>query len=534
MVILFRACSEARHGGSIMNDFEEISQPLPGFSRRQFLSSVLAMGGLSLFRPSFSGACSRSATQDPACTSVRWLDGGRPSVEGYPDRRSYAPGDSVTLFMSAAQRTRATVTIHRLGAEAKLVWSAPVWVSPRTIPSDASEHGCGWEEGETSRVSFEVPSDWPSGFYRITMSASSPNRAAREGEAFFIVRAQDSARRAGTLLLLSTNTYCAYNNYGITAATGGGATRGSFYDRARAVSFHRPLPAGFLSAYDCRPGEAISRQSQYAGWDKWEWPFVQWAERNGIELDYAANEDLERDPGLLSPYRLVLSVGHDEYWSRGMRAALDRHIRGGGNAAFFSGNVCYRSVRFDQADSRLILDGEMDGASLWSHCEGPNQPENLLTGVSFCYGALQPDPVPYTIYHPEHWVFEGLWPGGRRPGQFPLVGCIGYECDGCDIEWTGGIPVASHRDGTPASFHILGLAPGRMPEYEARVHSTALFGRADGCTPWGRDLRQGAAVLGLWNDGGTVVTVGCTEWARHLDDPLVAQITRNIIRRLTS
>ena len=72
-----------------------------------------------------------------------------------------------------------------------------------------------------------------------------------------------------------------------------------------------------------------------------------------------------------------------------------------------------------------------------------------------------------------------------------------------------------------------------MREYEAVVHSTALFGRDDGLTPWGRDLRDGAAVLGLWTEVGTVVTVGCTEWARHLNDPVVAQITRNILGRLS-
>lgn len=517
-----------------MNDSGDIHRPFQGCSRRQFLSSVLAMAGPSFCRPSLTSACSRPLSQDPACALVHWLDGGRPDVEGYSDRRSYVAGDHVTLFMSAAKRTSATVTIHRIGADVTVVWSASVRVLPKAIPPDASEHGCGWEDGESSKISFEVPSNWPSGFYRITMSASSPGGPARDGEAFFVVRAPDQDRRGRTLLVVSTNTYCAYNNYGAAVAAGGGTTRGGFYDWARAVSFHRPLPAGFLSAYRCRPDEAPSRQSRYAGWDKWEWPFVQWAERNGIALDYAVNEDLEQDPGLLSRYRLVLSVGHDEYWSLGMRAALDRYIRTGGNVAFFSGNVCYRSVRFDPVDSRLILEGEMDGDALWSHRDGPNQPENQLTGVSFCYGALQPDPVPYTIYHPEHWVFEGLWPGGRGSGSFPPVGCIGYECDGCDIEWAGGVPVATHRDGTPANFQILGLAPGRMPDYEATVHSNALFGRNDGFTPWGRDLRRGAAVLGLWADGGTVVTVGCTEWARHLDDPLVAQITQNIIRRLAS
>ena len=106
--------------------------------------------------------------------------------------------------------------------------------------------------------------------------------------------------------------------------------------------------------------------------------------------------------------------------------------------------------------------------------------------MSFCYGALNPTPIPYTIYQPDHWVFEGLWSAGGKPERFLQVGCIGYECDGCDVEWVRGMPIASHRDCTPENFEILGLAPGRMPDYEAVVHSKALFGLDQGFTPGAR------------------------------------------------
>lgn len=435
--------------------------------------------------------------------------------------------------MSSQRRTRATVRIQRLGAEQELVWSAPVWVQSKVIPVDASENGCRWESEEGGKLSFEVSDDWSSGFYRVTMSAPYDGSRERHGEAFFVVRSMNPGRKSRILLILSTNTYFSYNNFGAADGSGIVTTRGSFYDQARIASFRRPLPLGFLSPYECRTSEAPSRHQRYAGWDKWEWPFVLWAEREGIALDYATNEDLERSPDLLSSYRLVLSVGHDEYWSEGMRSTLDRYIRRGGNVAFFSGNVCYRKVTLDVPESRLFLEGDMDGTALWSHHKGPHRPENRLTGVSFCYGALNPAPVPYTIYQPEHWVFDGIWPGGGRRNEFPQAGCIGYECDGCDLEWVSGVPIASHRDGTPENFRILGLARGRMPDYESAVHSKALFGLDEGVTPWGNDLRQGAAVLGLWTQEGTVLTVGCTEWARHLEDPIVAQITRNIIRRLS-
>ena len=43
----------------------------------------------------------------------------------------------------------------------------------------------------------------------------------------------------------------------------------------------------------------MSEWAGSAGWPSWELPFVQWAEGNGIELDYAVNADLELVPGLL-------------------------------------------------------------------------------------------------------------------------------------------------------------------------------------------------------------------------------------------
>ena len=69
----------------------------------------------------------------------------------------------------------------------------------------------------------------------------------------------------------------------------------------------------------------------------------------GYELDVAISEDLEQHPEVLEGHRLFVSVGHDEYWSWGMRDALDAFTDAGGNAAIFSGNTCFWQVRFDDA-----------------------------------------------------------------------------------------------------------------------------------------------------------------------------------------
>ena len=67
----------------------------------------------------------------------------------------------------------------------------------------------------------------------------------------------------------------------------------------------------------------------------------------GFAIDVATSQDLERHPEVLDGHRLFLSVGHDEYWSWGMRDAVEGFTAGGGNAAFLSGNTCWWQVRFD-------------------------------------------------------------------------------------------------------------------------------------------------------------------------------------------
>ncbi|MCB1262012.1 MAG: hypothetical protein KDB33_16735, partial [Acidimicrobiales bacterium] len=86
-----------------------------------------------------------------------------------------------------------------------------------------------------------------------------------------------------------------------------------------------------------------------AGWPDWEQPFIAWAERQGYAVDVCTNADLEEHPGLLAPgtYPLVLSVGHDEYWSSAMRDTVEAHIAAGGNAAFLSGNTSFWQVRHE-------------------------------------------------------------------------------------------------------------------------------------------------------------------------------------------
>jgi hypothetical protein len=67
---------------------------------------------------------------------------------------------------------------------------------------------------------------------------------------------------------------------------------------------------------------------------------------------------------------------------------------------------------------------------------------------------------------------------------------------------------------------------------EAEFHAWRVLGSSDAATT--ERLAYGSAVLGTYTRGGTVVSVGCTEWAAALadGDPHVETVTRTILGRL--
>jgi hypothetical protein len=99
---------------------------------------------------------------------------------------------------------------------------------------------------------------------------------------------------------------------------------------------------------------------------------------------------------------------------------------------------------------------------------------------------------------------------------------VGYECDGCEFEMRDGLPVPTHRDGTPEGFAILATCPAKWHPDDALWYERFPANRV------------GAAVLGTYTRGGTVVTAGTTDWSHGLrgKDPVVERITRNVLDRL--
>jgi hypothetical protein len=443
----------------------------------------------------------------------------RSPVEGYTDQLSYVAGDEVKVHVSS-QLPRFNVLITRVGLKRKAVWQkADVEGTPHPIPTDASSRGCGWPVTFTVKV----PPEWKSGYYAIRFlpANGATNVPDFVSEAFFVLRSANPGKDAKILLQLATNTYNAYCNWGGYSLY---AYNGLYKVQGRRVSFDRPM------------------DSQFA---RWELPFVAWAEQYGYTLDYAVNSDLEFRPEILKSYKLVLSVGHDEYWSAPMRDHLEKYIAGGGNVAFFSGNTCCWQVRSEESGRALTCwkqtyqgdplypNGDPKRLStLWSH-HLVGRPENQLTGVGFLWGGYRKshgqfmtERAEFTVHRPEHWLFAGTdlkpgdkFGGGDKDGKNKVVG---YECDGCELGWKDGLPVPTHRDGTPQNFTVVATCPARWHPDDCEWYERWQKGRT------------GNAVMGTYTNGGTVVTVGTTDWSHGLrsNDLVVPRVTKNVLDKL--
>ena len=500
------------------------------------------------------------------------------AVEAYCGELSYAPGESMTLHVSSSVYLY-DVSIHRWGVPHELVWSdRDIPGVEQPTPADADANGCGWPVALT----VPVESTWRSGFYLVTLTAHDAPADRAVGYACFVVCAGQRRQRA--LLVLATNTYNAYNSWGGRSLYTGGSR----------VSFARPFGRGMLmrpsTERDDRKARPTYRREEpdvdgliyqhyrfangypgfmgSAGWFTYERRFVEWAEEQGFEFDYAVSSDLERDSSTVEGYDLVMGIGHDEYWSAGQRSAVEQHVRSGGNYVSLSGNTMFWQVRLEDLGRAMVCHkyrahevdpvvGTAAQATMTGMWADPlvAMPETTLLGAGSAYGlysrfgaATPRGSGAFTVYRNEHWMFEGT---GLRYGDLLGVddGVVGYETVGCRLGFDAyQLPIAAGGDGTPAQVEVVAFTPSSnlaMGEYPASIAAlddqgdlefiaSRLHGRVDAETL--ALCRHGNAVMltcrPFGESGGEVVTIGSTDWVFGLaGDPLVGRVTRNILDR---
>ncbi len=434
---------------------------------------------------------------------------------GYVNNVTVAQGDTLIFYISTSV-SPFDMNIFKIEDEAKYVTAfTSITGGAQPLPDSSYANGCNWNK----TYSMVIPDSWLPGAYR----AEFPVANGEYRGVLFFVKPKFPGNYSKILLVLSTNTWQAYNEYGGKSLYD---TYSSDNKRSFKVSLNRPAapPLGTFGSAD---------------FYKYEFKFINWAYKNNIQFEFASNNDLDKNPVLLSNYKLVLVVGHNEYWSYPERNQVQKYVNHGGKLMIMAGNTCWWQIRFEDNFRTIVCykDRALDPfnnitdslvtVNWWA--QPVNNPEAKLTGVSFRHGGYvnsgsklpHPDGYgDYAAFNTNHWVFEGT--GLKEGDQFGYDNAIvGYETDGAVFEWRNGIPAATGELGTPNNFRILGISPAIS--YNDSVKNTY-------------------STMGMYYapNRGVVFNAATTDWVDGLytdqnagikPDPVVDRITKNVINK---
>ncbi len=407
-----------------------------------------------------------------------------PAVEGYANRQSVNTGEPISFSTSSTVATYDLV-VYRVGwyggaGAAEITRRSGLSGAPYPKPA-ADALGtitCTWPIA----ASFDT-TGWTSGFYVAAFVA--PGAAPVVGYAPFVVR--NDADTAAFLMQIPLNTYEAYNQWGGKSLYDDNSVGG----RARKVSFDRPY------------GYGQGTMSLFSG----DYQMIQFLERNGYNVSYAASYDMHTKPGLMNNHKGFLTSFHDEYWSYEMRQNLVNNIAGGKSAAFFSANNLYWQVRFEDGGRTMVGYKGFDDpynyvgnplrnrTTYLFRSEPINLPEEDVLGARYENYFPTNGSADWVVTNSAHWIYAGT--GLANGSHIPAI--VGYEWDRANA----GVPA----DGT-------GLSNGDV-----------LIGSV---------LYQHNAVIRQKTSGAIVFNASTTSFARYLDigNATVERMASNLLNRI--
>jgi hypothetical protein len=492
--------------------------------------SARAPGGVSAAatpQPRDSGAIARENAK-PGATDWR-ID--RPALEGeiqaYAGQVSVQTGENLDLYVSTkTQGAKYETDIYRMGwyggAGARNVRSIKNidgdnqgrWdplgglqdckscrIDPATLLVEAN-----WKRS----LQIKIDKSWISGYYVAKLHEIKSDTSTY---AIFVVRSD--ASDAPIVVQASTNTWQAYNTWGDASLYGSfGANRKYVAKSRRAyrVSYDRPYDPTMRDEKNYGAGEFFA----------WEYNFVRWAESQGYDITYTTNVDVSLGAAQLSRHKLFISLGHDEYWTKQQRDAVEGARDSGVNLAFFGGNEAYWQGRLEDSSNgvkarvlTVYKDASLDPLARTDPKEATvlfadppvSRPQSMLSGVA--YGSnTQPDYIPWRPAALDSWIFTG---SGITP-QDSFPGIVGYEYDH-----------QAATDRRPPGVQIVGSSP------------------VNGFL--GSDTSVSAVYVAP--SGATVFAAGTVGWSWGLDDfghegrgafadDKLRQVTKNILNRLAA
>ena len=371
-------------------------------------------------------------------------------IQVYADKTSLDPGQSINFYVSTqVAGTTYTIRIYRLGwysglggclkftsatqtGTAQGYYDGSAIQNSSTTIYDATTHlvDAGW----TSSYTWLVPGGSCTGVYIALFTDANGFQTSTN----FVVR--------GT----GTEDYAVIRGYSTDAA----------YNQWGAWSLYTSTKAYKVSLN--RPGWGNGGSSNLYAYDL---SAIRWLEQQGYDLGYLSCIDLHTTPNTLQGHKAYLSLGHDEYWTKEMRTAVENARDSGLGLGFLGADACYWQCRLEAdvnsnanrtvtcykvatsggpALSTDPLYGTDNSrvTALWRDLF-LNRPENVLLGIMFS-DDYQPNNYPWVVdaQAASHYLANT----NLTPGQSYGFDLVGYEWD-------------NKQSGGPTNLQVIGTSP---------------------------------------------------------------------------
>src|SRR5215475_8053321 len=332
------------------------------------------------------------------------------TIEGFADPFSVNAGGSINFKIKTSAAAYA-IDIYRIGYYrgdgARLITSLTPDVSvSQNQPACSTNTVTGLVDCGNWGVSatWNVPTTAVSGVYFAKISRTDGTAGANQIP--FVVT--DNSSHSDIAFMTADETWQAYNDWGGYNVYSGTATGSPWCcsalgpGRAVQVSYNRP----FATRADTPYGQDYFFYAEF--------PMVQFLEKNGYDVSYVSQIDVARSGAatMLEQHKMLMNVGHSEYFDASDRANITAARDAGVNLAFFTGNTMWWKTR-------------------WANSQYNNEPYRTLITYKESLDSVQSDPA-----DPPTWT--GAWrdprfspPADGQPensltGQLWSVNCCSY------------------------------------------------------------------------------------------------------------
>ncbi len=459
------------------------------FSRRGFLVGAAGVASLAVWRPFTASAQTSNLIQieNQRTGTDRWrltkLASDRlTEVSAFTRTSSVRAGDTLEVCVLVPEQATVSAEVFRIGYYnglggrlMKTIAGTAVAPSPSLEPNPTTG-----EVASTAPVTFRIPvgNDWISGVYLVKVK----DQNGFDAWAQFIVI---DDRPADVLFQHALTTMAAY------CATPQGTGK-ALYDHLSSPSIVTSTGAERASVVSLdRPLHKQGAAQFFGGGDS---DMLVWLEREGYDVTYKSVIEVHRDPAALRRHKVLVSAGHDEYWTQEVYDGW-RNARDAGVSLFVSSaNCAYWRIRLEpSADGRphrrIVCYKEAfdPGAPKTERFRNVAKSEQELIGVNWnTWSPKNTQLVPTDVNH-WFWNGTGVSAGVALP---PLI--VGYEIDSVDPKYP--LPASTERT-------ILAASPFTGSTGSAEIAHTSLFRApsgawvfASGTISWAWALARGGYI----------------------------------------